>query len=423
MGSSGARYLRSFARGGTLFTRFHAQHHPSLPNYLQMTSGHTSGCRSDDCPKRRYRTNNLFRQLSNGGVRWEAWAESMGSRCGTVTRGRYASWHNPPLYYRNLFPRICRHRDVPYPRRLPRVLPRFVFAIPDSCHDMHDFLRRRGQPLAPASRAAVAAPRCRRDHHVRRGRHRSGRWRAHLHRDARPRGAPRQTRWAPIHPPEPPRRVGTLVRDATALGGAPRPAAPHALTPVSRRCTRPVGRTRQRGVAVPKMNSSPVDAMSARQPWSSSHAASVSGAWQTFTIVNSRPSCSCRRCAHDGPSSTEAPGFDGRRSTPGASSQNETRPPGASHRPRRSHSPSSRCGRDVREEEAEEDVVVPPTARRFPAEDVRLLIAHARIADALGVDRQDGGGRIDRGEPVCGPCKPLGEQAGAARELEDVCPT
>jgi len=138
MGSPSARYLRSFARGGTLFTRFHAQHHPSLPNYLQMTSGHTSGCRSDDCPKRRYRTNNLFRQLSNGGVRWQAWAESMGSRCGMITRGRYASWHNPPLYYRNLFPRLCRNRDVPYPRYLPRVLPRFVFAIPDSCHDMHD---------------------------------------------------------------------------------------------------------------------------------------------------------------------------------------------------------------------------------------------------------------------------------------------
>jgi hypothetical protein len=138
MGSPRARYLRSFARGGTLFTRFHAQHHPSLPNYLQMTSGQTSGCGSDDCPKRRYRTNNLFRQLSTAGVRWETWAESMGSRCSMDTRGRYASWHNPPLYYRNLFPRICRRRDVPYPRYLPRVLPRFVFAIPDSCHDMHD---------------------------------------------------------------------------------------------------------------------------------------------------------------------------------------------------------------------------------------------------------------------------------------------
>ncbi len=144
MGSPGSRYLRRFARGGTLFTRFHAQHHPSLPNYLQMTSGHTSGCRSDGCPKRRYRTNNLFRQLSNRGVRWETWAESMGTRCGMYSHGRYGSWHNPPLYYRNLFPRICRRRVVPYPRHLPRVLPRFVFAIPNLCHDMHDCQIARG---------------------------------------------------------------------------------------------------------------------------------------------------------------------------------------------------------------------------------------------------------------------------------------
>jgi hypothetical protein len=137
-------YLRRFARGGTLFTRFHAQHHPSLPNYLQMTSGHTSGCRSDGCPKRRYRTNNLFRQLSHARVRWETWAESMGSRCNMYSHGRYGSWHNPPLYYRNLFPRICRRRVVPYPRHLPRVLPRFVLAIPNLCHDMHDCSIARG---------------------------------------------------------------------------------------------------------------------------------------------------------------------------------------------------------------------------------------------------------------------------------------
>jgi hypothetical protein len=103
-----------------------------------MTSGHTSGCASDDCPKRRYRTNNLFRQLSNSGVNWQAWAESMGSRCRMDSGGDYGSWHNPPLYYRDLFPRICRHRDVPYPQRLPKVLPRLVFTIPNLCHDMHD---------------------------------------------------------------------------------------------------------------------------------------------------------------------------------------------------------------------------------------------------------------------------------------------
>ena len=41
---------------------------------------------------------------------------------------------------------MCRTRGV------PRVLPRFVFAIPDSCHDMHDCSVAAEQPLAPASR-------------------------------------------------------------------------------------------------------------------------------------------------------------------------------------------------------------------------------------------------------------------------------
>jgi len=136
--SSSAPYLKAFARGGTLFTRFHALHHPSLPNYLEMTSGHTSGCGSDGCPKSTYRTNNLFKQLSNRGVGWASWAESMGSRCRMNSAGDYASWHNPALYYRNLRSRACRRRDVPYPKHVPRHLPRFVFAVPNLCHDMHD---------------------------------------------------------------------------------------------------------------------------------------------------------------------------------------------------------------------------------------------------------------------------------------------
>jgi hypothetical protein len=136
--SRSAPYLKKFARGGTLFTHFHALHHPSLPNYLEMTSGQASGCRSDDCAKARFRANNLFSQLGHNGVRWASWVESMGSRCRTSSIGRYASWHNPALYYRNLMPRICKRRVVPYPKHVPRYLPRFVFAVPNLCHDMHD---------------------------------------------------------------------------------------------------------------------------------------------------------------------------------------------------------------------------------------------------------------------------------------------
>jgi phosphatidylinositol-3-phosphatase len=138
MKSSSARYFRTFAKRGVLFTRYHALHHPSLPNYLEMTSGTTSGCTTDGCPQKQYTTDNLFRQLSHAGVSWRAWQESMDTPCRATSSGRYVPRHNPPLYYRNLFPKRCPNRDLPLPRRLPATLPAFVFLTPNLCHDMHD---------------------------------------------------------------------------------------------------------------------------------------------------------------------------------------------------------------------------------------------------------------------------------------------
>jgi len=139
VGSSSAPYLnRAFIPRGMLFTRYLAVRHPSLPNYLAMTSGTTSGCHSDDCPRRTYRTNNLFHQLSAAGIGWVAWEESMPTRCALGSSGSYVAHHNPPLYYRNLFPRICPFRDRPYPSRLPARLPPFSFITPNNCHNMHD---------------------------------------------------------------------------------------------------------------------------------------------------------------------------------------------------------------------------------------------------------------------------------------------
>jgi hypothetical protein len=139
VGSRYARYLnRRFISHGTLFTNYHALHHPSLPNYLDMTSGKTSGCSSDSCPRRTYRTNNIFHQLSTAGIGWRSWQESMPSRCALDSSGNYAVKHNPAPYYRDLFPRLCRRYDVPYPSSLPSALKPFTFITPNLCHDMHD---------------------------------------------------------------------------------------------------------------------------------------------------------------------------------------------------------------------------------------------------------------------------------------------
>jgi hypothetical protein len=155
MTSPAAPYFRRFAERGTLFTRYVALHHPSLPNYLEMTSGTTSGCATDTCVQRTYRTDNVFHQLTSAGISWRAWMESMGSRCQSAATRLYAAKHNPPLFYRNLFPTLCHSYDVPMPGTLPPTLPRFVFLTPNICHDMHDcsiavgnrWLRAHAQPL------------------------------------------------------------------------------------------------------------------------------------------------------------------------------------------------------------------------------------------------------------------------------------
>ncbi len=139
VGSSSAPYLnRRFIRRGTLYTHYYAVRHPSLPNYLAITSGTTSGCGSDACPRKRYRTNNIFHQLLAAGIAWNAWEESMPSRCALSSSGTYVVHHNPPAYYANLFPRVCRYRDRRYPAKLPRHLAPFTFVSPNNCHNMHD---------------------------------------------------------------------------------------------------------------------------------------------------------------------------------------------------------------------------------------------------------------------------------------------
>jgi len=164
VGSPSAPYLnRVFIPRGTLFTRYYALHHPSLPNYLAMTSGTTSGCTNDSCPTKTYKTNNIFHQLSTHGIGWVGWAESMPRPCDVSSSGSYAARHNPPVYYADLFPKTCRTHDLPYPSQLPAQLRPFTFVTPNLCNDMHDcsvatgdrWLRDHVRPLLQAGAVVI----------------------------------------------------------------------------------------------------------------------------------------------------------------------------------------------------------------------------------------------------------------------------
>jgi hypothetical protein len=134
IGSSDAPYLNTLARGCGLAANYSALAHPSLPNYVGMTSGSTQGI-SDDGPPSEHplAVPSIFSQLGGG---WRSLDESMPSACDLSDADRYAVRHNPAVYFTNIRAQ-CARRDVPLSSR-PNLTARFTFITPNLCHDMHD---------------------------------------------------------------------------------------------------------------------------------------------------------------------------------------------------------------------------------------------------------------------------------------------
>lgn len=133
VGSPSAPYFNALASECGLATNDHAVAHPSLPNYVALTSGSTQGISDDGEPSAHpLRVASIFSQLRG---RWRAYAQSMPSPCDVVTSGTYAARHNPAVYYVNVRG-ACRRRDVAMPARLDLGAP-FTFIAPNVCDDMH----------------------------------------------------------------------------------------------------------------------------------------------------------------------------------------------------------------------------------------------------------------------------------------------
>jgi len=130
----GSPYIAGLAAACGVATNFHAEAHPSLPNYVAMTSGSTQGIHDDAGPGSHPLTApSIFSQLGGG---WRALEEAMPSPCARGDSGRYAVRHNPAAYYVGIA-QACDRQDA----RLgatPDLSARFTFVTPDLCHDMHD---------------------------------------------------------------------------------------------------------------------------------------------------------------------------------------------------------------------------------------------------------------------------------------------
>ncbi|MHB1569581.1 MAG: alkaline phosphatase family protein [Solirubrobacteraceae bacterium] len=133
VGSPAAPYLNHLISQCGLATNYHGTTHPSLPNYIALTSGSTQGISNDNDPaSNRLAAPSIFSQLRG---RWRSYVESMPTPCDKVSAGEYAAKHNPAAYFTDLGA-SCARNDIPLPAH-PSFAQPFTIVIPDLCHDMH----------------------------------------------------------------------------------------------------------------------------------------------------------------------------------------------------------------------------------------------------------------------------------------------
>jgi hypothetical protein len=143
LGNSEAPYLNRLVRHGGLATRSYGVRHPSLPNYLALTSGSTHGITSD-CTDCRVRGRSIVDQLEAAHLRWRAYMEDLPQSCfAGASSGGYAKKHDPFMYYDAVALQPSRCRNVVSFGRLARdlrrgALPAYAFVSPNLCHDTHD---------------------------------------------------------------------------------------------------------------------------------------------------------------------------------------------------------------------------------------------------------------------------------------------
>jgi phospholipase C len=132
--------------------------HPSVPNYLGVTSGlPLSSLPTTDCTKCTQSSASIFTQ----GESWRTYEESMPSVCDRTasTDGLYQPKHNPALYYTNVPGSSCIAYDQPYTTLASDLshhsLPAFSLIVPNMNDDMHTGTNLQGQAWLQAQLPAL----------------------------------------------------------------------------------------------------------------------------------------------------------------------------------------------------------------------------------------------------------------------------
>ena len=158
-GNAKAPYINGLMSTYGYTKNYYTSYHPSLPNYLDITSGSIQGL-SCDCDADSTETKcgaiclgscycpisgqHLGDQLDGASITWREYAEGAGGPCATKNNSgnHYATKHVPFLYYTDLASnsanccdRVRDYGDFAGDLAAPR---RFNMISPNLCDDMHD---------------------------------------------------------------------------------------------------------------------------------------------------------------------------------------------------------------------------------------------------------------------------------------------
>lgn len=143
IGNKDAPYINMLAKKFSSASNYYGVTHPSLPNYIALTSGGTQGI-TTDCTNCFIATSNIADTLEASGYTWKAYMEDLPSPCFVGNSGKYAQKHDPFIYFDDIRENIlrCQNHVVPisslYTDIATSSVPSFSFISPNLCNDMHD---------------------------------------------------------------------------------------------------------------------------------------------------------------------------------------------------------------------------------------------------------------------------------------------
>jgi hypothetical protein len=144
IGSADAPYINSLVASYGHAANYSAISHPSLPNYLALTSGSTFGLTTDCTDCFQNAPNLPVDRLVPAGLSWRGYMESMPSPAFVGDAYPYMQKHDPFVYYDNIrtdpaqFANVVPYTQFAVDLASAGTTPAFCWITPNMLDDMHD---------------------------------------------------------------------------------------------------------------------------------------------------------------------------------------------------------------------------------------------------------------------------------------------